>query len=75
VGDELLFVVSQRLKAALREGDTLARIGGDEFVAVMTDLDKTGGSEPVLERLLKAAAEPVTVGDAVITYLISHKII
>jgi diguanylate cyclase (GGDEF)-like protein/PAS domain S-box-containing protein len=65
VGDELLIVVSQRLKAALREGDTLARIGGDEFVAVMTDLDKTGGSEPVLERLLKAAAEPVTVGDAV----------
>jgi diguanylate cyclase (GGDEF)-like protein len=65
VGDELLITVSQRLKAALRRGDTLARIGGDEFIVVMVDLEKFECSEPVLERLLKAAADPVTVGDAV----------
>ncbi|MFT6207905.1 MAG: diguanylate cyclase (GGDEF)-like protein, partial [Colwellia sp.] len=34
VGDELLVEISIRMKAALRKGDTLARIGGDEFVAV-----------------------------------------
>jgi diguanylate cyclase (GGDEF)-like protein len=65
-GDGLLITVSQRMKEALRESDTLARIGGDEFTAVMVDLEKIEDSEPVLKRLLKAAAEPVTVGDAVV---------
>jgi diguanylate cyclase (GGDEF)-like protein/PAS domain S-box-containing protein len=65
VGDELLIAVSQRMKKALREGDTLARIGGDEFIAVMVDLEKISDSKPVLKRLLKAAADRVTVGDTV----------
>ncbi|TWX53653.1 EAL domain-containing protein [Colwellia hornerae] len=66
VGDELLLAVSQRMKEALREGDTLARIGGDEFIAVMADLEGIEGSVPVVKRLLKAAAEPVVIGDDVI---------
>ena len=65
MGDELLIEVAQRMKEALREGDTLARIGGDEFIAVMVDLENIEDSEPVLKRLLKAAADPVNVGDAV----------
>jgi diguanylate cyclase (GGDEF)-like protein/PAS domain S-box-containing protein len=65
VGDDLLVEVAQRMKKALREGDTLARIGGDEFIAVMVDLENIEDSEPVLKRLLKAAAAPVTLGDAV----------
>jgi diguanylate cyclase (GGDEF)-like protein/PAS domain S-box-containing protein len=65
VGDELLVALSLRMNKALREGDTLARIGGDEFIAVMTDLEKIEDSKPVLKRLLKAAADPVTVGDTV----------
>lgn len=65
VGDELLVEVAQRMKEALRVGDTLARIGGDEFIAVMVDLENIEDSEPVLKRLLKAAAAPVTLGDAV----------
>jgi diguanylate cyclase (GGDEF)-like protein/PAS domain S-box-containing protein len=65
VGDELLIAISQRIKEALREGDTLARIGGDEFIAVMIDLERIEDSEPLLKRLLKAAAEPVIIGDAV----------
>jgi diguanylate cyclase (GGDEF)-like protein/PAS domain S-box-containing protein len=65
VGDELLIEVAKRMKKALREGDTLARIGGDEFIAVMVDLENIEDSEPVLKRLLKAAADPVILGDAV----------
>jgi diguanylate cyclase (GGDEF)-like protein/PAS domain S-box-containing protein len=65
VGDELLITVSQRMKAALREGDTLARIGGDEFIAVMVDLDNIEESSPILERLLQAASDPVTIGNDV----------
>jgi diguanylate cyclase (GGDEF)-like protein/PAS domain S-box-containing protein len=66
VGDELLITVSQRMKDALREGDTLARIGGDEFIAVLVDLGKFEDSELVLKRLLKAASDPVTLGDEII---------
>ena len=47
------------MKSALRECDTLARIGGDEFVAVLVDLEKYEDSEAVLNRLLIAAATPV----------------
>ncbi|MEH6452366.1 MAG: ABC transporter substrate-binding protein, partial [Psychromonas sp.] len=39
VGDQLLIALSDRMSSALREGDTLARIGGDEFVAVLVDLE------------------------------------
>jgi diguanylate cyclase (GGDEF)-like protein len=63
VGDELLIVLSKRMKEALREGDTLARIGGDEFIAVMVDLEKIEDSEPLLERLLKAASSPVILNN------------
>ena len=66
VGDELLVTVAQRMKQALREGDTLARIGGDEFVALLVDLAHALDWEPVLARLLQAAAAPVTLGDAVL---------
>ena len=65
VGDDLLIALSQRMNEALREGDTLARIGGDEFIAVLVDLENVKDSEPVLKRLLKAAADPVTLGNDV----------
>jgi len=63
VGDELLIIVSKLMKDALREGDTLARIGGDEFVAVLPDLDKSEDYQQVLERLLLAASMPIKIGE------------
>lgn len=62
-GDELLINVSQRMKEALREGDTLARIGGDEFVAVLVDLEHIADCEPVLSRLLEAASSDCTINN------------
>ena len=67
VGDELLIALSLRMKSALRDGDTLARIGGDEFVAVLVDLEHPQACEAVLERLLLAAASPVTVDGNTLT--------
>jgi diguanylate cyclase (GGDEF)-like protein/PAS domain S-box-containing protein len=71
MGDELLIAVSQQMQAALHEDDTLARIGGDEFIAVMINLEKPEDSLPVLECLIKAAANPVTVGDVIMQVSVS----
>jgi len=60
-GDEFLVAIAKRLRSALRDGDTLARIGGDEFVAVMTDLTAEQDCEPLLLRLLQVAADPLLV--------------
>ena len=65
-GDQLLMTVAQRMKLTLREGDTLARIGGDEFVAVLIDLADIDATVPMLKRLLDAAAQPVQFGDVML---------
>jgi diguanylate cyclase (GGDEF)-like protein/PAS domain S-box-containing protein len=65
-GDGLLIALSQRMKEALREGDTLARPGGDEFVIVLADLANVEECEVVLARLLRAAAAPVQIRDCVL---------
>ena len=61
-GDELLQQVAQRLTAATRETDTVARQGGDEFVMVLPEGTDGHLSERVLERLLASLAEPFRVG-------------
>lgn len=60
-GDQLLVNIAHRLKEVLREGDTLARIGGDEFIVVMIGLEKPTDYEIVLNRLLSVAAEPIVL--------------
>lgn len=62
-GDQLLIGLASHLKHALREGDTLARIGGDEFVALLMDLSEPEAAQPILDRLLSAATEPVQFGE------------
>ena len=58
-GDFLLVTVSQRMRHTLRDSDTLARNGGDEFVAVLVDLQSVDDALPLLERLLDAASQVV----------------
>jgi diguanylate cyclase (GGDEF)-like protein/PAS domain S-box-containing protein len=61
-GDQVLIALAQRMKLALREGDSLARIGGDEFVIVLIDVDDRVASLPMLNRLKAACAQNVQVG-------------
>jgi len=63
MGDQLLITIAQRWTEALREGDTLARIGGDEFIVILVDLEHTNDYELILQRLLQSATEPVTVNE------------
>lgn len=59
MGDRVLQKLSKIMKQTLRDEDTLARIGGDEFVAVLGGLDQLEDCEPVLKRLLAAASTPI----------------
>lgn len=60
-GDEVLKQSSQRINACIRPGDTLARIGGDEFVLMLTDLSSADEVLPVTERILSAVAQPLDI--------------
>lgn len=63
LGDQLLITVASRWADTLREGDTLARIGGDEFIVILVDFEQSQDYQPILQRLLNAAAEPVNVNN------------
>ena len=63
MGDRLLVSVTQRVLQTLRADDTLARLGGDEFVLLLSDLSEPSEWEGVLERVLAAVKQPVTLGD------------
>jgi diguanylate cyclase (GGDEF)-like protein/PAS domain S-box-containing protein len=65
-GDSLLMELAARMKHSLREGDTLARLGGDEFVVVLLELADIEASEPLLTRLLEAAAQPMHLGEDIL---------
>jgi diguanylate cyclase (GGDEF)-like protein/PAS domain S-box-containing protein len=63
IGDELLKQVANQLMKVLREGDTLSRIGGDEFVAVIDDLADPSASESILSRMLESVSTALVVQD------------
>ena len=60
VGDQLLVALAARLKAAVREQDTVSRLGGDEFILVLPGADALGAAH-VAEKLLQSALLPFEV--------------
>lgn len=58
-GDQLLIKVSKRLKTRVREADTLARIGGDEFVIIFDAIKNQDEVLYMVERLMLALSEPI----------------
>jgi diguanylate cyclase (GGDEF)-like protein len=61
VGDEVLLLITRRLRSAVRAGDLVARLGGDEFVVVVEGDPATTEAE-TLARVEDALAEPVLIG-------------
>ena len=60
-GDRVLQELARRFAGRTRDMDTVARIGGDEFVVVMEDLDEGRFAATLAAKLLSAAAEPLVV--------------
>ena len=60
-GDHLLQQTASRLRKCLRETDTLSRIGGDEFVALIPDLDGRPDAEAIARKILHELAEPFSL--------------
>ncbi len=61
IGDEVLRAAAERLRAAVREVDTVARIGGDAFVVVLTALGGASDAERLAEKLVAGMREPMRV--------------
>jgi diguanylate cyclase (GGDEF)-like protein/PAS domain S-box-containing protein len=68
-GDVLLKEAARRLQSAVREGDTVARISGDEFAVILTDLARPDDAAIVAQKIIDRLAAPVDLGgqEAVVT--------
>ncbi|MGZ4723554.1 MAG: EAL domain-containing protein [Ilumatobacteraceae bacterium] len=60
-GDQVLEAVAERFVAALRPSDTVARIGGDEFIMCCQDLPDDGAAQVVAARVARTLAKPVVI--------------
>jgi diguanylate cyclase (GGDEF)-like protein/PAS domain S-box-containing protein len=58
IGDELLCSVAERLKARLREGDTLGRLGGDEFVLLASPMQDKHDAAVIARDIIVSLSEP-----------------
>jgi diguanylate cyclase (GGDEF)-like protein len=63
IGDLLLKSVAERLRASVRETDTVSRFGGDEFALIATDLQEPADAATLALKILAATSEPVLIGD------------
>jgi diguanylate cyclase (GGDEF)-like protein/PAS domain S-box-containing protein len=63
VGDLVIQAVGQRLTNLLRKGDTVARIGGDEFILLLPTLQKEDNASRVAEKILSTFNEPFYLGN------------
>lgn len=61
VGDQLLILVAQRIKSVLREEDTVARLSGDEFTVIITDLTETESIDLIVNKLMQVFQQPLFV--------------
>jgi len=63
-GDAVLRAVAHRIRGAVRPADTVARIGGDEFVVLCEDLEGPDAADTIARRIRGAMAEPFDLGRA-----------
>lgn len=62
IGDELLKIVAARILACVRRSDTVARMGGDEFAVLLSDIKNDRDIELIAEKIIDSVSQPVQVG-------------
>ncbi|MBF0357954.1 MAG: diguanylate cyclase [Magnetococcales bacterium] len=63
VGDQLLVEVANRLSSCVRKSDTIARMGGDEFTAVLNGVDTVSQVEKLANKILKSLGKKFILGE------------
>jgi diguanylate cyclase (GGDEF)-like protein len=61
VGDRLLKAVAQRLRACVRSSDTVSRQGGDEFVVLLSEMNRASDASIIAEKVLLSLAKPYSI--------------
>jgi diguanylate cyclase (GGDEF)-like protein/PAS domain S-box-containing protein len=61
-GDEVLKIIAGRLQAVVREADTVARIGGDEFLIILSGVPETSIVERIASKLVEVTSQAVSIG-------------
>jgi diguanylate cyclase (GGDEF)-like protein/PAS domain S-box-containing protein len=63
VGDQILQAMSERISRCVRDSDTVARVGGDEFAIILEEIRSTDHVAPIARKILNALAMPFDIGD------------
>jgi diguanylate cyclase (GGDEF)-like protein len=71
-GNKVLIEVSHRLQEAVRPRDTVARVGGDEFVILLRDIKDRGHAQHVAQRIIASASSPVLLGQTLLQVRLSE---
>ena len=71
VADAVLLEIAERLKSCVRQTDTVARYGGDEFTIILPDLHQPEDAAQVAEKILERVVEPVIAGTTALQVSVS----
>jgi len=71
VGDQVLIQAAKRLQSILRAGDTISRLGGDEFSIVLSNIDNVMDCTLIAEKLLESMSKPLIIGDRELVVTVS----
>lgn len=75
VGDNLLIAVVKRLRSCLRECDTLSRLGGDEFILILGDIEGREIAARIAEKVIASLAQPFQIGEHTLNTSVSLGIV
>ncbi|MGM0953561.1 MAG: diguanylate cyclase [Pseudomonadota bacterium] len=70
-GDTILATVAEKLKASVREADTVCRYGGDEFVVLLAEIAQPDHAYAVADKIREATAAPMVIGDHIVSLQMS----